>query len=399
MIYPREKLKNVTESLDSHFVTLLYGPRGAGQSTLLRELSKNVPSIYINLSRSGHFDRLKSPKQYLNLKKEKWVIIDECSHHPDLFSYLEEIHQLAVDGGKLKGFLIAGIHTQDLLGKVMKILGAKAYGVELAGLSPLEIEEPCREPLRRMRVRGGFPASYRAINDQRAASWRKRYINSYLQQDLKGPCGKIKVETLRRFWTMIAHSQGWIWRPDLIEGSLCEEREVVDFLFDHFENMFLLRKLPAWSGKPSQKRELFKVPKVYVRDCGVLHTLVGIVDYEDLISHDYFHKSWEGSVVEHILSSLPPLVKASYYRTSSAAEIELVLEFAEEVWALCISSSSVLQIYDDFPQSCEDVRATRRFCVYTGHETYPCRYQSTAITLADFITTLREYSDAGVLAA
>ena len=399
MKYPREKLESLVSLTSSHSVALLYGPRAAGQSTLLRELTKKFSCLYINLSKKEQLDGLKDPADYLT-KKDKLIIIDHIQSHPDPFTYLKKIHHLKKENlGKLKGFIVAGIHTKEGLDQSLKAFKGEAAAMELAGLNPLEIEHRYHEPLRRIRVRGGFPASYSAKTDQSAAAWRKKYIDSYLGQDLMGPYEKIPVEMLQRFWIMMAHSQGKPWRPDVIGDSLGEDEEVAEFLLQHLENHFLIRKLPPWSGKPTTRRKRIKTPKTYVRDSGVMNTLLGIVDYEDLISHLYFGRSWEGSVVEHILASLPAMVKASYFRTHAGAELELVLEFGSEVWALCFTSSSIPKIYEDFPQSCEDVQATRRFSIYTGDETYPRKNHNTVIPLADFMMTLREHTHALTMAA
>ena len=412
MMYSRKLKEDLLRSIkDDHSrVQVVYGARGVGQSTLLGEISDQVSSVFVDLSDAQHVAKLGEPLDFFKLHRGKLVILGEIQQDLGVLKMVRKFMDRRREGPPVR-FLVGGVNSKSLLEQSAEILGSYGEYKELAGLSPLEIEAPDGEFLYRLRVRGGFPASYGACSDQEAHSWCKSLVATYLQEDFVVPEGLESEDLFERFCTMMAHSQASPWDGEKIGESLREDDSVAEHCLSELEERFLLRKLSPWGGHDREgghnreggcngggariRKPVFKTPKTFLRDSGVMHTLLGIIDYEDLISrYLIYKKSWDGLVVEAILSSLPPAVKASYLRTLTGAEVELILEFGSEVWALSFTPHSVPKVYEGFHKLCLDIKATRKFAIYVGEETYPLRGDNTAISLGNFVILLREQVEA-----
>ncbi len=219
-------------------------------------------------------------------------------------------------------------------------------------------------------LRGGFPGSYLASDEQLAWDWRSNFITTYLERDipLLGP--RLPAEQLHRFWKMLAFGQGAQLNSARLAGSLGVSGHTIRHYLDVLSDVYMVRQLQPWSG--NSRKRLVKSPKIFVRDSGLLHRLANIPDLEVLLSHPLCGDSWEGFVIENLLAHLPDRWQASYYRTSAQAEIDLVLEApGGRTVAVEVKRAAAPRLSKGFRLGSEDVGASERYCVIPTTERFP----------------------------
>ena len=389
-MYKRELAHKVTEKLTRNPAVAILGPRQVGKTTLALEIAKGQPSIYLDLENPEDIQKLRDPAHYLGLHADKLVILDEIQRYPDLFMSLRGV----IDAGRREGkgngrFLVLGSASNDLLKQSSESLAGRINYSELSGLNPFEIESTGSQHLQQLWVRGGFPDSYAAQSDAESHEWRRNFIRTYLERDIPQLGSRIPASTLMRFWTMLAHVQGELFNASRLASSLGVKSVTVSRYLDLMVDLLLVRRLEPWYG--NVKKRLVRSPRTYVRDSGILHTLLQIPDYERLLGHPALGKSWEGFVIENILSALPSSMHPFFYRTSAGAEIDLLLEFnLGDYWAIEIQSGKTPNIKKGFHIACEDLAVKRKFVVYTGEDTFPIGNETTVISLPLFLEEMRK---------
>jgi uncharacterized protein len=248
-------------------------------------------------------------------------------------------------------------------------------------------------------VRGGFPDSYLAKDDAASFQWRTAYIQTYLERDIPALGPRIPAETLRRFWTMLAGAQGSILNHSILAQSLSISGQTVTRYLDLLVDLLLVRRHQPWSGNVMKR--LTKRPKVYVRDSGLVHALLGLSTAEQILSNMVSGPSWEGFAVENILTAVPSGTQSYYYRTGAGAEIDLVLDFSaaalasknrEQPWAIEIKRNSTPSVSKGFHIGCNDIDAKRKLVVYPGNDRFSLGQKIEAIGLLDFVGELRSLS-------
>lgn len=389
-MYKRELTQKITQGLKQNPAVAILGPRQIGKTTLALEIAKHQPSTYLDLENPEDFQKLRDPAHYLNLHADKLVIFDEIQRYPDLFMSLRGIIDARRREGRGNGrFLVLGSASNELLKQSSESLAGRIHYAEMTGLNPFEIEQSKGEPLQRLWMRGGFPDSYTASNDQASYSWRQNFIRTYLERDIPQLGPRIPAATLMRFWTMLAHVQGELLNASNLASSLGVKSVTVSRYLDLMVDLLLVRRLEPWYG--NVKKRLVKTPRTYIRDSGIVHALLRIPDHEGLLGHPIFGKSWEGFVIETIISALPSDVNPYFYRTAAGAEIDLLLEFGlDDYWAIEIKASRTPTLKKGFHMACEDLKVKEKFVVYTGEETFSTDNETTLLSLADFIETLRK---------
>lgn len=387
-MYKRQLTQKIIQSLRYNPAVAILGPRQIGKTTLAHEIAKSQPSIYLDLENPEDFQKLKDPAPYLELHADKLVILDEVQRYPDLFMSLRGIIDARRREGRGNGrFLVLGSATNALLKQGSESLAGRIHYSELAGLNPFEIEGTSGEPLQKLWLRGGFPDSYAASNDANSYQWRQNFIRTYLERDIPQLGPRIPATTLMRFWTMLAHTQGELLNASKLASSLGVESVTVSRYLDLMVDLLLVRRLEPWFG--NVKKRLVKSPRTYVRDSGLVHALLRIPDYEALLGHPIFGKSWEGFVIETTINALPPSAHTFFYRTSAGAEIDLVIEFGpHEYWAVEIKASRTPTVKKGFHTACDDLKVQRKFVVYAGDESFPSTHDTTVLSLARFIEEL-----------
>ena len=218
-------------------------------------------------------------------------------------------------------------------------------------------------------TRGGFPDSFLAESGGSSALWREHFIRTYLERDIPQLGPRVPAETLRRFWTMLSHDQGGLLNAAQLARSLAVDGKTIARYLDLFVDLLLVRRLPPYHANVGKR--LVKSPKVYVRDSGIVHALLGLEDQEDLLGHPVVGASWEGFVIENLLAVAPPRTMASFYRTAAGAEIDLVLRMpGSELWAIEIKLGLAPKPDRGFHHARADLKPARSFLVYSGSERY-----------------------------
>ncbi|MGE3579733.1 MAG: ATP-binding protein [Vicinamibacterales bacterium] len=377
----------VESALTESPAVVLLGPRQVGKTTLARELAEGRPSIYLDLESELDRARLTDPERYLPQHADKLVILDEIQRAPEIFRSLRGI----IDAGRQQGqahgrFLLLGSASIDLLRQSSESLAGRIRYLEL---TPVHAGEAGAARLDTLWLRGGFPESLLAKTDAASLRWRVDFVRTYLERDIPQLGPRIPAETLRRFWTMLAHQQGGLLNAASLARALAVSGKTVASYLDLLVDLLLVRRLSPWHGNVGKR--LVKAPRVYVRDSGLVHALLGIGDGEALLSHPVAGGSWEGLVIESLIASAPAGTEASFYRTAAGAEIDLLLNLPGQraPWAIEIKRGSAPRVERGFQVGCGDVNAARRLVVYGGLESFPLAAGVEAIPLPELCEQLR----------
>jgi predicted AAA+ superfamily ATPase len=364
----------------------LLGPRQVGKTTLALEVAKARPSIYLDLESEADRAKLADPEGYLAQHEDKLVILDEIQRTPQLFQSLRGLIDAGRRRGRGKGrFLVLGSASIDLLRQSSESLAGRIRYLEL---SPLDAGEVGRARLDALWLRGGFPESLLARSDAASLRWRTDFIRTYLERDIPQLGPRIPAETLRRFWTMLAHQQGGLLNAAALARSLAVDGKTVAAYLDLLVDLLLVRRLVPWHG--NVRKRLVKSPKVYVRDSGLVHALLGIADMEALLAHPVAGASWEGLVIESLIAASPPGTEAFFFRSAAGAEIDLLLQLPghRQPWAIEIKRGTAPKLERGFYYACEDVQPERRRVVYGGQERFPIADGVEAVSLPDLCEEL-----------
>ena len=349
----------------------IIGPRQVGKTTLARAVADSRPgSLYLDLEAREDRERLAEPALFLQHYENSLVVLDEIHRAPEIFSALRGI----IDQGRRSGhgigrFLILGSASIDLLRQSSESLAGRITYMEMGPLNVLEL--PASEPvLVQLWLRGGFPGSYLAEDDTDSLGWRSDFIRTYLERDVPQFGPRIPAGVLERLWTMLAHGQGTLLNASRLASGLQIAAPTVQRYIDLLADLLLVRRLPPYQRNVGKR--LVKSPKVYVRDSGLVHALLGIRTYNDLAGHPVAGASWEGFAIENILAAAPERTTASFYRTAAGAEIDLLLEIpGHGLWAIEVKRSLSGRPEKGFYIACEDLKPDRRLLVNAGQSRYP----------------------------
>ena len=385
----RRLLPALASALAEAPAVALLGPRQVGNTTLALELAHGRPAVYLDLESEADRAKLAEAELYLPQHADKLVILDEIQRAPQLFASLRGL----IDAGRRRGqgkgrFLVLGSASIDLLKQSSESLAGRIRYLELA---PLDAGEVGLERLDTLWLRGGFPQSLLADTDAASLRWRVDFIRTYLERDIPQLGPRIPAETLRRLWTMLAHSQGGLLNAAALARALAVDGKTVAAYLDLLVDLLLVRRLAPWHG--NVRKRLVKSPKVYVRDSGLVHALLGLGDREALLAHPVAGVSWEGLVIESLIAAAPEGTEAHFFRTAVGAEIDLLLELPgrRRPWAIEIKRALAPKIERGFHLACDDVRPERRLVVYGGVERFPLAKNVEAVSL---IGLCRELSTA-----
>ena len=385
---PRTALATVKAALSRQAAVGLIGPRQVGKTTLALSIADNTRSLYLDLEAREDRAKLADPALFLRAYEDRLVVLDEIHKVPELFQTLRGL----IDQGRRRGhgtgrFLILGSASVDLLRQSGESLAGRIAYIEMG---PLDVLEAVRtdDDLRTLWVRGGFPDSFLSRNDRESFDGRKDFIRTYLERDVPQFGPRIPAETLERLWTMLAHNQGTLLNASRLAAALSISAQSVTRYIDLLVDLMLVRRLQPFHANIGKR--LVKSPKVYVRDSGILHALLGISDYNQLAGHPVIGASWEGFVVENLLAAAPQHTLATFYRTSAGAEIDLLLEIPRHgLWAIEIKKGLLARPERGFHLASDDLKPTKRFAVYAGRERYPVTANTEAISLLELSQTLQ----------
>lgn len=371
----RRVANDLRQALGQSPAVALLGPRQVGKTTLALDIGDERPSVYLDLEAPSDRAKLAEPELYLAGHAHALVILDEVHRAPELFQSLRGL----IDRGRRMGlrtgrFLLLGSASFDLLKQFGESLAGRIAYLEMCPVDGLEV--PVGE-IEHLWIRGGFPDSYLAASDRISQSWRQDFIRTYLERDvpLFGP--RIPAETLRRLWTMLAHRQSGLLNASDLARALGVDGKTVASYLDLLVDLLLVRRLEPWHANIGKR--LVKSPRLYIRDSGLVHTLLGLGTREDVLGHPVAGASWEGFVIETLIATAPAGTQANFYRTAAGAEVDLVLTLpGRKPWAIEIKRSLSPSVERGFHHACEDLDPERRILVYPGTEAYP---QAAGITV------------------
>ncbi len=388
MILKRVLEPKVLQSLRLNPAVVILGPRQVGKTTLALSVAKKRSSLYLDLENPEDLQKLMSPRHYLSLHADKLIILDEVQAFPQLFASLRGLIDAQIRKKKPNGqFLLLGSASNQLLNQSTQSLAGRVHYTELTGFLPFEVEKRRGPTLQNLWVRGGFPKSYLTKSAQDSMVWRQNFIRTYVEKDIPALGPRVPAATLMQLWRMLAHLQAQLLNVSQLANALGISSVSVRRYLDLMEDLFLIRQLKPWHG--NFKKRLVKAPKIYIRDSGILHALLQIPNYESLLGHPVLGSSWEGFVVEKLLSVLPPFAQAHFYRNASGAKIDLLIEWGiKSYWGIEIKASHTPKVGKGFHIACKDLKVKRKFVVYPGDTRFFLEADTQALSLPQIIKTI-----------
>ena len=358
-------------------VTLLTGPRQAGKSTLASRVVGPSPSSVFDLEDYRDLARLAEPMLALRDTGET-IVIDEAQRMPELFESL----RVLVDENRRPGrFVVLGSASPDLTGLSSESLAGRVTMLELSGFRLGDIGP---DRLGDLWLRGGLPESFLAADDHASSAWRDDYIATFLERDLAGFGFRFPTTTMRRFWTMLAHYHGQTWNGAAIARSIDVSEAMVRRLVDALTDALVVRQLPAWFANISKRQ--VKAPRVYVRDCGLLHRLLGIGSRLDLDRHPKMGASWEGMVLEQLLVRFGNSA-AAFWSTHGGAELDLRLEIDGQVIGFEIKRTDRPSTTRSMHSALADLELDRLVVVHAGAHRFALADRITAIGATELLVS------------
>jgi len=364
-------------------VVAILGPRQCGKSTLAKRIIRSdAEAVYLDLEIPSHLNRLNDAEAFLRANNDRLVCIDEVQRRPDLFPVIRGICDITGRAGQV---LVLGSASPDLLRQTSETLAGR---IAYLDLTPFLISETGRESQQRHWLRGGFPDSFLAPSEDASLVWRQNFIRIYLEQDIPSLGFNITTQTIQRLWSMLAHSSGQLLNTARLAGSLDVSPPTVRRYVEILEKTYMVRVLRPLHA--NLKKRLVKSPKVYLRDTGILHSLLGIETMNALFGHPAYGGSWESYALEQVCAGMPTWA-ASFYRTEKGAEIDLVLEKGRRRVAVEFKASSAPKVTRGFHQALEDLGITEAFVAapLPDETSYPLRLGVTVATVGGLLSSLR----------
>lgn len=384
-MFNRWEKSRIQASLDLYPVVGLLGARQSGKTTLAKQIATEFQnSVYFDLENPDDQAKLAEPTLLLRNLKDQLCILDEIQLLPEFFPILRSL----VDENRIPGrFLILGSASPDLLRQSSESLAGRIHYHEL---HPLNIQETKNNiSPETLWLRGGFPQAATAKNDSQAMDWLENFIRTFLERDLNVLRFSLPTPQMRRFWTMLAHSQGQLFNASRLAASLGVESKTPRRWLDVLSETFMVRQLQPWV--PNIGKRVIKTPKPYLTDSGIVHRLLGIETLDQLISHPICGHSWEGFIIEQIASLMPFRTELYHYRTRGGAEIDLLLKIPgiDGITAVEIKRSLAPKPERGFWSAMEDIQCTRAFIVYPGTEVWPLSEKVTVLPATQLETIFK----------
>jgi hypothetical protein len=349
-------------------VVVLTGPRQAGKSTLARQVVHPDAAHVFDLEDARDVERLRDPMLALEDLRDDTVVIDEAQRRPDLFPAL----RVLVDQNRRPGrFLVLGSASPDLVGLASESLAGRVELLELPGLRVSDADD-----LDRLWLRGGLPPSYLALDDEASARWRDAYIDTLVERDLAALGIRVPATTMRRFWAMLAHYHGQTWNGSELARSLEVSHKTVKSYLDALTDALVVRQLTPWYVNIGKRQ--VRAPKVYVRDTGLLHRLLGITDRVDLLRHPKLGASWEGFVIEQLVGALGARYPA-FWGTQAGAELDLRLELRRRVVGVEVKRTDTPRLTPSIRHALADLELDHLYVVHAGPHRFRLAENVTAV--------------------
>jgi len=360
MIPRPDALKRIDNAFHVHPVAALLGPRQCGKTTLARMFAEREPCTYFDLENPVDLRRLSAPMRVLE-DLSGLVIVDEVQRRPDLF----ELLRVLVDRPQSPArFLLLGSASPRLIKGVSESLAGRIGFIDLSGF---DLSEVGGEQQNNLWIRGGFPRSFLALDDSASLTWREDFMRTFLERDIPQLGITIPSETLRRFWTMIAHYHGQVWNAAQLAKSLGTSENTARRYLDILVGAYMVRILPPWFEN-LRKRQI-RSPKIYIRDSGILHALLQIPDLASLQGHPKVGSSWEGFALEQVIGVLQKQ-EAYFWATHAGAELDLLIRWAGKNYGFEFKYADAPGRTRSMNTAIQDLGLEYLWVVYPGHQEY-----------------------------
>ncbi len=388
--YILREAENIIEQRLGEFpAVVLLGPRQVGKTTLARRLAARRPdsALYLDLERPFDQRRLDDADAFLRAQSGKLVILDEIHRKPELFAALRGvIDDRRVAGDRTGCFLLLGSASLDLMRQASESLAGRIYALELAPITAIEAHA-AHIALDDLWVRGGFPDSLLAAGDEQSLVWRDAFIRTYLDRDVPMFAPRSSAEAVHRLWTMLAHLQGQLLEVGSIANGLNVSARTVQRYIDLLCDLLLVRSLQPWSQNVGKR--LIKAPKIYLRDSGLAHALLGLSTLSSILGHPVVGGSWEAFVIENLCAAAGDRYRPYYYRTSHGAEVDLVLERGgRPLIVVEIKRSPSAALSRGFYSSLEVLQPEIALYVHSGNDDWEMKHSVTARSLTSAMSYL-----------
>lgn len=366
MLSRLQLMKTIRTSLKRAPVTVLLGPRQCGKTTLARMISCQHRSMsYFDLEDPSDLLALAEPMTALRSLKGL-VVIDEVQRCPDLFPVL----RVLADRRPLRTrFLILGSASLAMLRQTSESLAGRLELIEMSGFDLAEVGS---EKESKLWLRGGFPPSFLAPNEKASLAWRENMIRTFLERDLPQMGLNLPATTLRRFWNMLAHYHGQTWNSSEIGRSLGVSDVTTRRYLDALTDSYMARQLPPWFENVGKRQ--VKAPKIFLRDTGILHSLLGLASRRDVLTHPKCGASWEGFALEHVLRCFP-VREAYFWSTHGGAELDLMLFVRGKRWGFEFKFGDAPSATKSMHVALRDLRLDRLWVIYPGERIYDLEAQ------------------------
>jgi len=367
-------LQRIERGIESSRIVALLGPRQCGKTTLAKEFAAraSAPIAFFDLENPRDLARLSEPMIALE-RLEGVVIIDEIQLRPDLFPLL----RVLADRNPLPcRFLILGSASPDIVSGVSETLAGRIHFVNVAGLSLGEVGAERQESLW---LRGGFPEAFGSASDSAAFQWLEDFVLTFLQRDLPQLGIRVPAEQMRRFWTMLAHYHGNTWNASEISRSLGLTHKTIRHYADILAGAFMVRLLPPWFENVGKR--LVKSPKAYLRDTGILHSLLGIRSQVERDSHPKLGSSWEGFALETIIQSHQAESQSYFWAAHSGAELDLLIIRGNKKIGFEFKYADAPKLTPSMRSAQSDLALDALYVVHPSEQTYPLSPQATVLSL------------------
>jgi uncharacterized protein len=383
MMIQRRIQKQIEDSLSKYPAVGLVGPRQVGKTTLAKAIRPKMKreAAYIDLELPSDTAKLQDAELYLGQFSDRLVIVDEMQRMPSLFPLMRALIDQERTAGR---FLLLGSASPDLIKQTSETLAGRIMYHEL---TPFTIDEVSKKRVTALWLQGGYPLSFLSKDGTESFSWREAFVRTYLEMEIPQLGVRVPSSELRRFWTMVAHLHGQLWNASQIANSLGVSAPTVRHYLDIIDDTFIVRQLQPYHL--NIKKRLIKSPKVYIRDSGILHTLLKIRTIEDLQGHPSVGSSWEGFVVEQLMSIVPADWQAFFYRTAAGAEIDLLLlDGKNRIIAIEVKYSLSPKLSRGFWSAWADLSCHKGYVIYPGKEAYPIDKNVTVLPVQELAKVL-----------
>ena len=367
----------MSKAINRSPVVAILGPRQCGKSTLAKHFLDGRDAIYLDLQNRADRNKLNEPELFIEQHRDKLICLDEIQLLPDFFSFLRS----EIDADRRPGrFLILGSASRDLIRQSSETLAGRIAFLSLAPflLDEIEGETDWRE----LWSRGGFPESLLAEENADSLAWRTDFIQTFLERDIPQLGFNIPATVMGRLWQLLAHYHGQTINYSKLAAAMDLSVRTLKKYLMLLEQTYMVRLLLPTEA--NLKKRLVRAPKIYLRDSGILHALLGVDDFDHLLAHPVMGASWEGFCIEHVVARLPDW-HPSFLRTGNGAEVDLVMQKAQRTLFFEFKSSKAPRLRRGFSELMENLRPEQAWVLAPVDDAYPLKKNTTVMHPAEFM--------------